>query len=107
MKIGLGLYRHLLTQANFRFAKQAGATDIVAHFMDYEHHASLLSTSTGAGAWGISHNRDSLWTYDDLLDMRHAINAEGLELAAIENFDPAHWSDFLLDGPHKVDKWRI
>jgi mannonate dehydratase len=29
------------------------------------------------------------------------VSAEGLELAAIENFDPAHWHDVLLDGPNK------
>jgi mannonate dehydratase len=36
-----------------------------------------------------------------LRDLRAAINVEGLELAAIENFDPAHWYDVLLDGPRK------
>ena len=35
MKIGLGLYRHMLTPENFRFARQAGATHIVAHWVDY------------------------------------------------------------------------
>ena len=31
--------------------------------------------------------------------MREEIEAAGLRLAAIENFDPAHWHDVLLDGP--------
>lgn len=31
MRLGLGLYRQMLTTDNFRFAKQAGATHIVAH----------------------------------------------------------------------------
>jgi len=31
MKFGLGLYRHMLTTDNFRFAKQAGATHLIAH----------------------------------------------------------------------------
>ncbi len=35
MKIGLGLYRHMLTDDNFRFARQAGATAIVAHLTNY------------------------------------------------------------------------
>ena len=35
MKIGLGLYRQMLTQDNFRFAKQAGCTHIIAHLVDY------------------------------------------------------------------------
>jgi hypothetical protein len=29
------------------------------------------------------------------------INNAGLELEAIENFDPADWYDILLDGPNK------
>jgi mannonate dehydratase len=33
--------------------------------------------------------------------LRREINAAGLELEAIENFDPAHWHDILLDGPQK------
>ena len=35
MKIGLGLYRESLTPDNFRFARQAGATHIVAHVTNY------------------------------------------------------------------------
>jgi len=31
--------------------------------------------------------------------LKAAVNAEGLELEAIENLDPAHWYDVLLDGP--------
>jgi mannonate dehydratase len=33
--------------------------------------------------------------------LRKEINDAGLELEAIENFDPAHWYDVLLDGPRK------
>ena len=31
----------------------------------------------------------------------HEVEAAGLKLEAIENFDPAHWYDVLLDGPTK------
>ena len=43
----------------------------------------------------------ALWSYEELRDLRAAINAEGLELYAIENFEPGHWSDVLLDGPRR------
>ena len=33
MKLGLGLYRHMLTPDNFRFARQAGATHIAARLV--------------------------------------------------------------------------
>ena len=105
MKLGLGLYRHMLTTDNFRFAKQAGATHLVAHFVDYFKEGPRIpgASSHGAG-WGVSDNRGRLWTVEELRDLRAAINAEGLELAAIENFDPSHWYDILLDGPRKQEQ---
>ena len=102
MKLGLGLYRHMLTTDNFRFAKQAGATHLVAHLVDYFKEGPRIPGASSHGdGWGISDNRDRLWTVEELRDLRAAINAEGLELAAIENFDPSHWYDILLDGPEK------
>lgn len=101
MKMGLGLYRHMLTQDNFRFAKQAGATHIVAHLVDYFHDSERIPATTGTVNWGITQNQGHLWTYEELRDLKRAINAEGLELAAIENLDPSHWYDVLLDGPRK------
>jgi mannonate dehydratase len=101
MKLGLGLYRWMLTPDNFRFARQAGATHIVAHLVDYFKSSDSLSTGSGQDVWGVTDNRDKLWTYEELRDLKAAVNAEGLELAAIENFDPAHWYDVLLDGPNK------
>jgi mannonate dehydratase len=86
MKLGLGLYNHMLTAENFRFARQAGATHLVVH-----------TPTFGSDAVG-----PPLWTEENLRDLRAAINAEGLELEAIENFLPAHWYDLLLDGPRKA-----
>ena len=103
MKLGLGLYRSMLTPANFRFARQAGATHLVVHLVDYFNQSSSLSTGSGGDAWGITRNQDKLWSYEELRDLKAAINAEGLELAAIENFDPSHWHDILLDGPRKAE----
>lgn len=102
MKLGLGLYRQMLTPDNFRFARQAGATHIVAHLTDYFRTPDSLSTASGGEVWGVSTNRGRPWTYEELRDLKAAINAEGLELAAIENFDPSHWYDVLLDGPEKA-----
>jgi hypothetical protein len=35
MKIGLGLYRHMLTRHYYDFARQAGCTHVVVHLVDY------------------------------------------------------------------------
>jgi mannonate dehydratase len=90
MKLGLGLYTHILNRDNLLFAKQAGATHIVAH--------TPFSDSRKPGDY------NAIWTYEELIGLRKMINDEGLELEAIENFLPVFWSDILLDGPRKQEQ---
>ncbi len=87
MNLGFGLYAHILNHENLLFAKQVGATHIVAH--------TPYSDTRRAGDY------DAIWTYDELCSLRKLINDDGLELEAIENFLPVFWSDVLLDGPRK------
>ena len=35
MKLGLGLYRHMLNDEYFSFAVQAGCTHVIVHLVDY------------------------------------------------------------------------
>lgn len=106
MKLGLGLYRHMLTRENFQFARQAGATHIVAHLVDYFRgglHKTRDDQPTGTDrGWGIAGDPDKLWTLDELVTLRRDVEASGMKLEAIENFDPAHWHDILLDGPKRA-----
>jgi mannonate dehydratase len=105
VKLGLGLYRHMLTRENFQFARQAGATHIVAHLVDYfrggAHNPNDNQPTGIEQGWGLAGDPAQLWTVQELVALREEINAAGLVLAAIENFDPAHWHDVLLDGPRK------
>jgi len=106
MKLGLGLYRHMLTPENFAFAKQAGATHIIAHLVDYFRgggHTGPDDQPTGTDwGWGLAGDPDKLWSREELVELRRKIEAAGLKLEAIENFDPAHWHDILLDGPKRA-----
>jgi mannonate dehydratase len=103
MKLGIGLYRHMLTRENFQFARQAGATHVVAHLVDYHKgggHRTRDDQPTGTDfGWGLAGDPAQLWTLEELQALRRAVEAEGLVLEAVENFDPAHWHDILLDGP--------
>jgi mannonate dehydratase len=105
MKLGFGLYRHQLTADNFRFARQCGATHLVIHLVDY--FRSSRSNQPGDqplgddSGWGLAGDPDRLWTLDELLQIKAAAGEHGLTIEAIENFDPAHWHDVLLDGPRK------
>ena len=105
MKLGLGLYRHQLNAEHYRFARQCGCTHLVIHLVDYFRSSRSnqpgdqpVGDDTG---WGLAGDPDRLWTYAELAAIKKEINAAGLELEAIENFDPAHWHDVLLDGPKK------
>ena len=68
MKLGLGLYRHMLNRDHYRFAKQAGATHIVAHLSDYFRPGSL-STASGGDVLGRASDSDH-WSYEELSALR-------------------------------------
>lgn len=105
MKLGIGLYRHMLNREYYDFAKQCGCTHIVAHLVDYLHGADQQNKNNqpigNPSGWGIAGASDGLWDLDQLLKLKREINDAGLILEAIENFDPSHWYDVLLDGPKR------
>ncbi len=105
MKLGLGLYRHQLDREHFQFAKQCGCTHLVIHLVDYFRSSRSnrpgdqpVGDDTG---WGLAGDPEKIWMFEELAAIKKEIVAAGLELEAIENFDPAHWHDVLLDGPKK------
>ena len=107
MKIGLGLYRHMLTRDYYGFARQAGCTHVVVHLVDYFNKGpSNPRNNQPTGAkyepWGVAGDPNRLWTVDELRSLRRELEDAGLVLAAIENIDPAHWHDILLDGPQRA-----
>jgi len=104
MKLGLGLYKHMLTTDNYRFAKQAGCTHIVAHLADYFNNADVLPGTDAKNNWGAAKSNDEIWSYENLKSLKNSIKEEGLDLYAIENFSPADWYDVLLDGPKKKEQ---
>jgi mannonate dehydratase len=109
MKIGLGLYRHMLTRDYYDFARQAGCTHVVVHLVDYFNQGpsnprNNQPTGSKYEAWGVAGNPDQLWSVRELKTLRGQIEDAGLTLAAIENLDPAHWHDILLDGPLRAQQ---
>lgn len=104
MKLGFGFYKHMLTAEHYRFARQCGATHAVIHLVDYFQKTGSSADNQPVGGergWGPAGDPDRLWTLDELLAIKQELGVHGLELYAIENFDPAFWYDVLLDGPRK------
>jgi mannonate dehydratase len=106
MKLGFGLYRNMLTAEHLRFARQVGATHIVAHppGSATPANAELIAKYGRAAGHGLSDPNDPLWTYEGLRDLKALVNSEGLQLEALENFAPSHWYDVLLDGPRRAEQ---
>lgn len=110
MKLGFGFYRHMLDRGNYDFAVQCGATHAVVHLVDYRFGAdSSGSDNQPVGnmelGWGFAGGTpDEAWSAEALRTLRADLNQAGLELEAIENFDPAHWHDILLDGPRREEQ---
>jgi mannonate dehydratase len=107
IKLGFGFYHHMLTPENLRFARQCGATHAVVHLVDYFGHAGDGGDNQPLGGdrgWGRAGGHDDRWTRPALQRLKDDLAAEGLELAALENFDPAHWYDVLLDGPRRDEQ---
>jgi len=107
MKLALGLYRHMLTRENYAFARQAGCTHVVIHLVDYFKQGSTnprnnQPTGGKLEPWGEAGDAGNLWSLDEFERIRGEIEDAGLALAAIENLDPAHWHDVLLDGPQRA-----
>lgn len=106
MHIGLGLYRHMLNREYYDFARQAGCTHVVVHLVDYfnqNQNNPRNNQPTGGkyDTWGVAGDPEKVWTAAELTRIRRDIEAAGLTLAAVENLDPAHWHDVLLDGPQR------
>ncbi|MEO1226025.1 MAG: mannonate dehydratase [Pseudomonadota bacterium] len=98
MKIGLGLYRQMLNDEHFAFARQMGVSHVVAHLEDYFSAEPELSSGDGGG-WGRA--GAASWSYDTFRDLIDRLGQHDLKLAAIENLPVAGWSDILLDGPDR------
>ena len=108
MKLGFGLYRHMLNAEHYKFAKQCGATHLVVHLVDYFGNEKNNKEDTNqpigeSEGWGRSGKGD-IWSVEELLKIKNEINSYGLEWYAIENFDPSMWYDVLLDGPKKEEQ---
>jgi mannonate dehydratase len=101
----------MLTREYYDFARQSGCTHLVVHLVDYFNRVSTNQSSTNPRnnqptggkyePWGVAGDPEKLWTVAELKQLRKEIEQAGLALAAIENLDPAHWHDILLDGPRR------
>ena len=108
MKLGFGLYSHMLNNSNYAFARQAGATHIVAHLTDYFYKGDENGTKDQPlgnieRGWGFV-KKEEIWSTKKLLRLKEDMKNHGLTLEALENISPGFWHDILLDGPLRQEQ---
>lgn len=103
MKLGLGLYRQMLTRENFRFARQCGCTHLIVHLAEY-YAKEVVTATDDQKNYGVSHEKDFFWSLENMQALQKMAREEGLSIYGIENFSPADWYDVLLDGPKKTQQ---
>ena len=103
MKLGFGLYRNSLNVDNYKFVNQIGATHVVAHLTNYFSGSNPEISSGGDNGWGVCDN-EPIWDIEFLGGLKKEMEDHNLVFEAIENFNPLHWHDILLDGPKKNEQ---
>ena len=105
MKLGLGLYRHMLRDEEFAFARQCSCTDLIIHLANYySNDREIVKATDEKVNYGDSKAGESIWSLESLLELQRRAQARGLRIYGIENFGPADWYDVLLDGPKKEEQ---
>lgn len=100
MKLGIGLYRHQLTEKDFSFAKQAACSHVIIHLANYYKDEIVSATDTQKN-YGKAVLDDPIWSLENLLRLQEMAKDHGVEIYGIENFNPGDWYDVLLDGPKR------
>lgn len=115
IKIGFGLYYHMLNDEYLKFARQCGATHLTVHLVDYFNKGIQQETGNSNDqpigneyGWGIAGSNPHVWEVEYLLDIKARAAKFDLEIEAIENFDPSDWYDILLGGEnHEQQMLRL
>ena len=92
MKLGFGLYRHMLNEQHYKFAKQCGATHLVIHLVDYFGHNkdSADQPIGGVEGWGKAGNPNEIWS---------------LEFPSTNGIDAVHLGWQIDDAPNVYSSW--
>lgn len=103
IKLGIGLYRHMLNDQHFAFARQCGCTHIIVHLADY-YSGQIVTATDDKTNYGIDRAGEDIWSLSSMMALQEMAHRHNLEIYGIENFSPADWYDVLLDGPNRTEQ---
>ena len=79
MKLGIGLYRHMLTPEYFQFARQCGCTHLIVHLATYYDKQVVTATDENSN-YGAATAKDPIWELDNLLALKKQAAEYGLDM---------------------------
>lgn len=82
MKLGIGLYRHMLTPEYFQFARQCGCTHLIVHLATYYDKQVVTATDENSN-YGAATAKDPIWELDNLLALKKQAAEYGLDIYGI------------------------
>ena len=85
IKLGLGLYRHMLTDEYFAFARQCGCTHLIVHLADYYSNQIVTATNDKVN-YGEAKALEGIWEEDSMIALQEKAGQHGLTIYGIENF---------------------
>ena len=67
MKLGVGLYRYMLKDEEFTFARQCGCSDVIIHLANYyDGENDIVKATDEKENYGIARAGESVWSLDHL-----------------------------------------
>ena len=94
MKLGVGLYRYMLKDEEFTFARQCGCSDVIIHLANYyDGENDIVKATDEKENYGIARAGESVWSLDHMMALQKQAKEKGLNIYGIENFSPADWYD--------------
>ena len=82
MKLGIGLYRHMLTPEYFQFARQCGCTHLIVHLATYYDKQVVTATDENSN-YGAATAKDPIWELDNLLALKSRLRNMVLTFTAL------------------------
>ena len=84
MKLGVGLYRYMLKDEEFTFARQCGCSDVIIHLANYyDGENDIVKATDEKENYGIARAGESVWSLDHMMALQKQAKEKGLNITEL------------------------
>ena len=108
MKLGLGLYHHMLTEREFAFARQCGCTDLIVHLANYyDGDKNIVMATDETKNYGTAKAMDPIWSGKTFVCFRNRRRRRDFKSMGLRTSVLPTGMTFCLMDPKRKNKWKI